>query len=191
MSTIKLARRSPRLMEKEATQKITHVFAEAGIPSYWAFDDALFKKRWEFEEMKERHEYALAHCVGCSECRYGAEDEEREFSKDLPNGYIEKEKVAPVVKALLKLAETPYAEMATIYAVALMRFMHGPGRILLKLPMLRGVVKAKTSELPDQLVSMCLAYTEMGERLLDACWAVAAIIHQLEDEDGYDIFMSY
>ena len=31
----------------------------------------------------------------------------------------------------------------------------------------------------------------MGERLLDACWAVAAIIDQLEDEDGYDIFMSY
>ncbi len=191
MSTMIISRRSPRLMQKEATQKIAKVFAVNSIPDFWAFDDALFKKRWEFEEMKAQHEYSLGRGCHCHVCAEAAEDEERELTKDLPSGYIEQEKVVPVVMALLTLAETPYSEMAVIYSVALMRFMHGPGRILLKLPKLRAEVKAKTREVPAQLIYMGLAHSEMGERLLDACWAVAAIIDQLEDEDGYDIFMSY
>jgi hypothetical protein len=196
MSTItKISRRSPRLMEKEAVKKIAKVLASNGFAQHWVFDDALFKLRWEYDEMLVDHANALRYCMGCSECHHGAEDDEREYTDILPYCSFTKEETVPVMKELLDLAteamKNKRTVMTVIYATAVTRFIHGPARCLLKFPSFRAMTKEKCSSFPQEAMRIGVINTEMGERLADACWAVAAIINQLEDEDGCNIFHGY
>ena len=192
-SIIKQSRRSPRLMEKEATQKIAAVLADSVITSRWVFDDALFQKRWEHEQLKKQNEYSLGRGCHCHLCEGDAEQAERDFADYLPYNNFTKDDVVPVMKALLDLSEqTKHPEMRVIYSVALFRLIHGPARCLLKFDKFRAMAKTKCgSELPEQIISLGMTNTEFGERLLNACWAVAEIIDQHEDEDGYNIFHGF
>ena len=187
-----LSRRSPRLLEKEAIQKITAALDAANIPGYWVFDDALFQKRWEYEQAQKSYEKSSCSCDDCS---YEEVEELKKYEDYLPYNTFIKEEVVPVTKAFIDLAAEAFSngrkEMVIIYTVALMRFIHGPGRVLLKYDNFRATTKAKCSSFPKELMSIGMADSEFGERLLDACWAVAELIAEYEDEDGYNIFHSY
>ena len=192
--TIKQSRRSPRLMEKEATKKITAVLEAAKIPTQWVFDDALFQKRWEYEQLLKANEargYGC-HCAECSSTEYA---ELLKYEDYLPFNNFTKEEVVPVVKAFLDLSAevgTKYRpQIVIIYTVALMRFIHGPGRLLLKYDSFRAMAKTKCNELPHQAMAIGMTDSEFGERLLDSCWAVAELIAEYEDEDGYSIFHGF
>ena len=188
MSTIKQSRRSPRLMEKEATQKIAEVLADAGIPARWVFDDALFAKRWAYEQLLA----ASQRVTYCRCCSYDAEEGAREYEDVLPYNNFTKEDVVKPIGDLLALSQNcGQTEMRIIYSTALFRLIHGPARCLLKFDKFRAMAKAKCSDIPQQACYMGLADSEFGERLLDACWAVAELIHQKEDEDGYNIFHGF
>ena len=189
MSTIKQSRRSPRLLEKEAIQKITVALDATNIPGYWVFDDALFQKRWEYEQLLKSNEARGDCCYYCEEVKA---DELKKYEDYLPYNTFTKEEVVPAMKALMDIfAMSKYKEQRMIYGVALMRFIHGPGRVLLKNAGFRAVAQLQTSEFPQQAMSIGMADSEFGERLLDACWAVAELIAEYEDEDGYNIFHSY
>jgi hypothetical protein len=187
-----ISRRSPRLMEKEATEKITKVLADSVITGRWVFDDALFQKRWEHEQLKQQNEYSIGRGCHCHLCEGDAEQAERDFTEYLPYNNFTKDDVVPVIKALLDLSnQTKHPEMRLIYSVALFRLIHGPARCLLKFDNFRAMTKARCSSLPEQAICIGLIHTEFGERLANACWAVAEIIDQYEDQDGYNIFHGY
>lgn len=187
--SIKLSRRSPRLLEKEACDNITRILEDAGVPLCWVFDDALFKRRWEYEELCVRQEGSMSRGCHCHECNEAAYAEREEYN-DLPSSYFPEEQLWPVIDGFHHLAhfcERP--EQKLIYITAFMRFIHGPGRFALKFDKLRADIKAECSAFPEAAMDAGLILTEFGERMSDACWAVAALIAEHEDEDGYNIFM--
>ena len=190
MSTI--SRRSPRLMEKEATANIAALFEAAKIPTQWIFDDALFQKRWEYEQLLAANERVAGYRCHCSDCSYEQAEELKKHEDYLPFNNFTKEEVVPVMKALMEtFAICKHKEQRIMYGVALMRFIHGPARVLLKNAGFRAVTQLQCSELPQQTIDIGLIYTPFGERLADACWAVAEIITEYNNEDGYDIFHTY
>jgi hypothetical protein len=189
-----ISRRSPRLMEKEATEKITEVLDAANIPGFWVFDDGLFQKRWEYEQLLKANEQSRYGCH-CHDCSHEEVENLKKYEDYLPFNHFTKDEVLSVVKAFLDLAteasNSRRTAMAIIYTTAMMRFVHGPGRLLLKYDNFRAMAKTKCSSFPKEVMNCGLADSEFGERLLDACWAVAEIIDQHEDEDGYSIFHGF
>lgn len=192
MSVTKQSRRSPRLMEKEAFDKIATILETAKIPIEWVFRDDLFTKRWQYEQLLKSYESVRGYYCRCDDCSYEQKAKEEEYTDYLPfNNYTKDDVVEPISELLALSASCGRKEMKIIYCTAIMRLIHGPARCLLKYDNFRAVTKAQCSSLPQQAIDHGLTDTPFGERLLDACWAVAELIAEYEDEDGYNIFHGF
>ncbi len=183
-------RRSIRLIEKNVKAKITALFAENNVDTKWVFDDELFERRWEHEQMlTDLHTYTPYFNLHYDfDVDSHLEEKIDRLKEELPPCSCTKEQAIKIVRELLSTSEKFKHIGRQMMITVMMRFIHSPGRLLLTHTKFRDQVKWKCSDLPLQAMKIHgLNATEYSEKFYDACGAVAAVIDAIE-KDTYDVY---
>ena len=184
--------RSPRLQEKEGMRVVRAIFEQNSIDFDFVCDVNLFSLRWKYDEHLNWY-YGKPICR-CDVCEYANAEEEDKMLENLPwcHPFPEEEGYS-AIQALFDAAFEAVESDQThiIILLALFRFLHGAGRNLLRDAEFRQNIKKQCSGYPYDLIATKNHDTENGKHLLDACWAVAFVIDNIEDEDGFDFFHGY
>ena len=191
MTTVKNYR-SPRLQEKEGVRVVRSILLAHNIDPDYVCSNSLFQARWKYDEhLNWCNSNPLCRC---GDCEAGNAEEEDKILEYLPWCHpIPKDEGYSAIQALFDAAFKAVESDQThiIILLAIFRFLHGASRNLLRDAKFRQNIKKQCMGYPYDLIATSNHDTEYGEHLLDACWAVAFVIDNIEDEDGFDFFHGY
>jgi hypothetical protein len=178
--------KSERLAQKEVKKIVSFIFNRQGINPAWVLDDKLWKSQVEYEGLISRR-HNNPYVCGCQHCYEEDTAELKAAHAGFPKNRFTKEQVDPIFVALCTIMTTckNHAMMVALYTV-LYRFIHGPGRILLKSKHFRTTLH--NLFYMDGLLEGLDELSESEDKYEDAKYHLEMLVNIAEDEDGHNIF---
>jgi hypothetical protein len=172
--------RSPRLQEKAAFAAVRAALARSKIPEFWIFDNELWTLRVENEYVQRSIQLSP----------FAAADPIAAAADTLPENNFTEEQVWPAFRALGSLEKQAKGPIERgIIMTAIFRFLHGPGRVLLKKNYTAEVIQQVCYDVLAECEAIHFAYLD---DLMEAADELSYLLHMHADYlGGHDIFHGY